>query len=82
VTEFEIFDRATFQHLGTIKTSLRVTDGIALAENPLPDYPRGLFIAHSDPDGSGGRHAEFYHLDQLLESAGLKPAEKSGACRN
>jgi 3-phytase len=81
-TEFEVFDRATFEHLGTIKTSLRVTDGVALTEVALPDYPRGLFVAHSDPDGSGGRHAEFYHLDQLLESTGLKLAEKRAACRN
>jgi myo-inositol-hexaphosphate 3-phosphohydrolase len=82
VTELEVFDRATFEHLATIKTSLRVTDGIALTETPLPEFPGGLFVAHSDPDGSGGRHAEFYHLDQLLAAAGLNLAEKSGACRN
>lgn len=82
VTEFEVFDRATFQHLGTIKTSLKVTDGVALTELTLPDYPRGLFVAHSDPDRSGGRHAEFYDLEHLLASAGLKLAEKSLACRN
>jgi 3-phytase len=81
VTEFEVFDRATFEHLGTIRTSLRVTDGIALTETSLPDYPRGLFVAHSDPDGSGGRHAEFYHLDQLLGSAGLELARKRDGCR-
>jgi 3-phytase len=79
-TEFEVFDRATFQHLGTIKTALKVTDGIALMERPLPDFPNGLFVAHSDPDNSGGRHAEFYHLDQLLGSAGLKLSEKSEEC--
>ncbi len=82
VTEFEVFDRATFQHLGTIKTSLKVTDGVALTELTLPDYPRGLCVAHSDPDRSGGRHAEFYDLEHLLASAGLKLAEKSLACRN
>jgi 3-phytase len=81
VTEFEVFDRSSFQHLATIKTSLKVTDGIALTELTLPDYPHGLFVAHSDPDHSGGRHAEFYDLDQLLKSAGLNLAEKSGACR-
>lgn len=80
-TEFEVFDRATFQHLGTIKTSLKVTDGVALTELKLPDFPRGLFVAHSDPDHSGGRHAEFYNLDQLLESIGLNLAEKTAACR-
>ena len=81
VTELEVFDRATFQHLGTIKTALRVTDGLAVTEHPLPDYPDGLFVAHSDPDGSGGRHVEFYHLNQLLESVGLKPDEMRKACQ-
>lgn len=81
VTEFEIFDRATLNHLATIKTSLRVTDGVALTEKSLPDFPGGLFVAHSDPDNSGGRHAEFYHLDQLLESVGLKLAAKSSPCK-
>jgi myo-inositol-hexaphosphate 3-phosphohydrolase len=80
-TELEVFDRATFQHLATIKTALRVTDGLALIEDSLPDYPDGLFVAHSDPDGSGGRHVEFYHLNQLLESVRLKPAERRKACQ-
>ncbi len=80
VTEFEVFDRATFKHLGTVKTNLRVTDGVALTEKALPDFPSGLFVAHSDPDNTGGRHAEFYHLDQLLAGAGVKLAEQSGKC--
>jgi len=80
ITEFEVFDRATFNHLGTIKTSLRITDGVALTEKGLPDFPGGLFVAHSDPDNSGGRHAEFYHLDRLLETVGLKLAEKTSKC--
>lgn len=62
VTELEVFDRATFQHLATINTALRVTDGIALTEHPLPDYPDGLFVAHSDPDGSGGRQGRGFAL--------------------
>jgi myo-inositol-hexaphosphate 3-phosphohydrolase len=78
-TELEVFDRATFQHLGTIKTALRITDGLALTEHSLPDYPDGLFVAHSDPDGSGGRHVEFYHLNQLLDNVGLKPGERRKA---
>lgn len=79
-TEFEVFDRVSFEHLATIRTSLKVTDGVALTEKSLPDFPHGLFVAHSDPDGSGGRHAEFYHLDKLLESVGLSLAEKRKAC--
>ena len=81
VTELEVFDRATFKHLATIKTALRITDGVALTEHPLPDYPGGLFVAHSDPDGSGGRHIEFYHLNQLLASEGLEPGAKRKACQ-
>lgn len=80
-TEFEVFDRATLEHLATIKTNLKLTDGVALTEKSLPDFPCGLFVAHSDPDRNGGRHAEFYHLDQLLESAGLKLVEKSSSCK-
>jgi myo-inositol-hexaphosphate 3-phosphohydrolase len=81
MTELEVFDRATFKHLGTIKTSLRITDGVAVTEHSLPDYPDGLFFAQSDPDGSGGRHVEFYHLKELLESVGLNPGAKRKACQ-
>ena len=81
VTELEIFDRATFQHLGTIKTALHLTDGLAVTEHPLRDYPDGLFVAQSDPDGSGGRQVEFYHLNQLLKSVGLSAGERRMACQ-
>src|SRR5262249_7543335 len=50
-------------------------------EHLLPDYPDGLFVARSDPDGSGGRHLEFYHLNQLLESVELNPGERRKACQ-
>jgi len=66
---------------GTIKTALRRTDGLAVTEHLLPDCPDGLFVAHSDPDGSTGRYVEFYHLKQLLESVGLKPDERRKACQ-
>jgi myo-inositol-hexaphosphate 3-phosphohydrolase len=81
VTELEVFDRATFQHLGTIKTALHSTDGLAVTEYTLRDYPSGLFVAQSDPDGSGGRQVEFYHLNQLLESVGLNAGERRKACQ-
>ena len=42
---------------------------------------RRLFVAHSDPDGCGGRHVEFYHLNQLLESVGLNAGERWKACQ-
>ena len=67
-TEFEVFEFPEFRHVGTVHTTAQNTDGIALTQTRLPDYPDGLFVAHSDPDGSGGRHAEFYDLGQILRS--------------
>jgi myo-inositol-hexaphosphate 3-phosphohydrolase len=77
LTEFEIFDRATFKHLGTVRGAAQRTDGIALTQAALPDYPRGLFVAQSDPEDTGGRHAEFYDFGQLLEGAGLRSSAPS-----
>ncbi len=71
VTEFEFFDRATYSHLGTVRGKASNTDGIALTNFSLPDFPGGLFVAQSDPDESGGHHAEFYDFNQLLFAAGL-----------
>jgi 3-phytase len=67
VTEFEVFDRATFKHLGTLRGAAMRTDGVALTLAPLPDFPRGLFAAQSDPADTGGRHAEFYDFGQMLD---------------
>jgi len=72
VTEFEIFDRITFKHLGTVRGAAMRTDGIALAQVALPEFPAGLFVAQSDPEDTGGRHAEFYDFGQLLKSVGLR----------
>jgi 3-phytase len=66
VTEFEFFDRATLQHLGTVRGTAAHTDGIALTQSKLPHFPNGLFIAQSDPESTGGRHAEFYDFGALL----------------
>jgi 3-phytase len=73
-TEFEFFDRDDFRHLGTVRGAARVTDGIALDQTPLPDFPRGLFAAQSDPLRTGGRHAEFYDFGQMLDA--LRPVPK------
>ncbi|HLE63791.1 MAG TPA: phytase [Pyrinomonadaceae bacterium] len=70
-TEFEVFEFPDFKHVGTVHTTAQNTDGIALTQTALPDYPDGLFVAHSDPDGTGGRHAEFYDMDQILKSVGI-----------
>lgn len=70
-TEFEFFDPSTYKHLATIRGKAANTDGIAITTSSLPDFPNGLFVAQSDPDDSGGRHAEFYDLNQMLMIAGL-----------
>jgi hypothetical protein len=70
-TEFEFFDHETLKHLGTVKGYAQRTDGIAVNTDPLPDFPGGLFVAQSDPDDTGGRHAEFYDFNALLNAAGL-----------
>lgn len=67
-TEFEIFDLKDYKHLGTVITTAHHTDGISLTQKKLPDYPNGLFIAQSDPDGTGGLRAEFFDLHQILKS--------------
>lgn len=48
-TEFEVFDRQTFQHLGAFSGPTRGTDGIAICQFALPNLPQGSFYAlHSD----------------------------------
>ena len=45
-TDFEFFDRITWEHLGTLRMSgVSNTDGIASYPYPLPDYPLGIFAA-------------------------------------
>ncbi len=60
ISEFDFFDRVTLQHLGTVRGTAVHTDGIALTQSKLPHFPNGLFAAQSDPESTGGRHAEFY----------------------
>jgi hypothetical protein len=43
-TDFEFFDRVTWEHLGTLNIAgVSNTDGIASYPYPLPDYPLGVF---------------------------------------
>lgn len=45
-TDFEFFDRETWEHLGTVRMNgVSNTDGIASYPYPLPDYPLGVFAA-------------------------------------
>ncbi len=65
-TEFEFFDARSFKHLGTTVTTAMRTDGIAVYGNRLPEFPKGLFVAQSDPEGTGGKQAEFFDLEDVL----------------
>ena len=48
-TDFEFFDRETWEHLGTLHiTGVSNTDGIASYPYPLPDYPLGVFAVLND----------------------------------
>jgi hypothetical protein len=48
-TDFEFFDRRTWQHLGTLElTGVTNTDGIASTQRALPGLPGGLFAAIDD----------------------------------
>ena len=48
-TEFEFFDRHTWEHIGQLRISaVNNTDGIAVLETALPGYPHGIFSAVDD----------------------------------
>lgn len=48
-SDFEFFDRITWDHLGTLNiVGVSNTDGIASTQQPLPDYPLGLFAVVND----------------------------------
>lgn len=44
-TQFEVFDRQTYQHLGNFTGPTTGTDGIALTQRALPNLPSGSFYA-------------------------------------
>lgn len=55
LTDFEVFDRITWEHLGTFNIDgVANTDGIASFQTVLPDYPYGIFAAiHDDSETAG-----------------------------
>ncbi len=44
-TQFEVFDRQTYQHIGNFTGPTTGTDGIALTQRALPNLPSGSFYA-------------------------------------
>ncbi|MFC1623337.1 phytase, partial [Patescibacteria group bacterium] len=49
VNQFEFFNRQTWKHLGTLQVEgVKGTDGIAIFQKPLPNFPEGIFAAVDD----------------------------------
>lgn len=72
-TDFEFFDRQTWEHLGTLKVEgVSNTDGIASIQRPLPDYPLGIFAAINDDTSTVG-----VGWDKILNTTGLSCGLKS-----
>ncbi len=66
-TDFEIFDRQAWDHLGTLRlTGVSNTDGVASTQQALPDYPLGLFAALNDDKSVAG-----LGWDKILAATGL-----------
>ena len=54
-SEFEFFDRQTWEHLGTLLIDgVANTDGIASTQQALPGYPLGIFAAINDDTSTVG----------------------------
>jgi hypothetical protein len=69
-TDFEIFHRQTWQHLGTVMIEgVANTDGIGSSQRPLPGYPLGLFAAVNDDATVVG-----VGWDKILNATGLSCA--------
>ncbi len=65
-TDFEFFDRVTWEHLGTLRIDgVSNSDGIASTQKPLPGYPLGVFVAVNDD-----RTAVGVGWDVILEKIG------------
>lgn len=75
-TELEFFELPGYKHLATVITSVVKTDGIALTQHPLPDFPRGLLVAQTDPNESGGLRVELFRLDKLFDAGSIKCRSK------
>jgi myo-inositol-hexaphosphate 3-phosphohydrolase len=68
-TEFEVFDRRTWRHLGAfVLEGVSNTDGVGSTQRALPGWPRGLFAAIDDDSATAviGWH-------RILDATGLCP---------
>jgi hypothetical protein len=74
-TEFEIFDRESWRHLGALTLDgVENTDGVASTERPLPGNPDGLFAAIDDDTSTAvvGWH-------RIFAASGLRCGAGAGA---
>lgn len=67
ITDFEVFNRKTKEHLGTLNISgVSNTDGIASTQQASPEYPSGLLAVINDDTSTVG-----VGWDTILEKTGL-----------
>ena len=67
ITDFEVFNRRTIEHLGKINISgVNNTDGIAITQQSSPDFPLGLLAVIDDDTSTVG-----VGWDTILDSTGL-----------
>ncbi len=71
-TDFEFFDRQTWEHLGALNVDdVSNTDGIASTQRSLPGYPLGLFVCINNDGTTVG-----VGWDVILEATGLGPEDR------
>lgn len=70
--EFEVFELPGLNHRGTIVGTASRTDGIALTTKRLADFKKGLFLAQTDPDDTGGLRVEYYDLAAFFAKLSIK----------
>jgi len=71
-TDFEVFDRETWSHLGTLRlTGVSNTDGIASTQLAMPGYPMGLFAAINNDSTTVG-----VGWDVIFQAIGVNPAPR------
>lgn len=73
-TQFEVFDRQTYQYIGNFTGPTTGTDGIALTQSPLPNLPNGSFYAI---DSDRTTHA--YDWAAIANAMGLQIVVIGGA---
>lgn len=75
LTDFEFFDRQTWEHLGTLRLEgVGNTDGLVSNQRPLPEYPLGFFAAINDDTSTA-----IIGWDKIIKGMGLEEEEREVA---